>query len=85
MSAGDEETDLARRAFEARRRRDALALLPLLGIFLFLSPILGIFSIEASVLGVPVIFLFVYGAWAALIVLARWLTRRADPGDEGRQ
>ena len=85
MSKKEEPTDLARRAAQIRRRRDALALLPLLGVFLFLSPVVSIFNVEANVLGLPVIFLFVYGAWVAVIILARWLSHRADPGDEGRE
>lgn len=85
MSEKGDPKDLARRSAQTRRRRDVLALLPLLGVFLFLSPVVSIFNVEATIFGLPIIFLFVYGAWLAIILLARWISRRADQGEGGRE
>ncbi len=41
----------------------------LLGIVLFNLPILKIFAVERVVFGVPLLFLYMFGAWLALLVL----------------
>ena len=69
-------TDLANRSMRASRRRDAALLLPILGVVLYTTPILRIFTADLSIFGIPLVFLFVYGAWAALILLGRKLAQR---------
>ncbi len=41
----------------------------LVGCLAFGYPLLALFNVPATVLGVPVLYLYVFGAWAALILL----------------
>jgi hypothetical protein len=67
---------LARRTYRRRRLMDALRLLPWLGAFLFGLPLLWQAPETAAGL------LYLFGAWAVLIVLSLALARRLsdDPG-----
>ena len=40
-----------------------------LGLLIFNPPLLSIFSVEASLFGLPLLYLFLFGAWAMLIGL----------------
>jgi hypothetical protein len=70
---------LARRTYRRRRLMDAARLLPWLGAFLFGLPLLW----SAPETGAGLVYLF--GAWAVLIVLSFALARRLsdDPGSGG--
>jgi hypothetical protein len=46
-----------------------LAALFLLGCLLFNYPLLQLFSRDGAILGIPLIYCYVFGAWAALIGL----------------
>jgi hypothetical protein len=50
----------------------------LLGCLAFVYPLLALFNVPAMVLGVPVLYLYVFGAWAALILLILWAVSRAS-------
>lgn len=39
-------------------------------------PVLAIFDVQASVAGIPVLYLYVFGVWAALIALMAWIIER---------
>ncbi|MBS0372028.1 MAG: hypothetical protein JSS57_22840 [Proteobacteria bacterium] len=39
-------------------------------------PILAIFDMQASLVGIPVLYLYVFGIWAALIALMAWIIER---------
>jgi hypothetical protein len=52
---------------EAKGQR--LAALCMLGALLFNFPILALFNVSGDLLGVPVLYAYVFIAWAALIVL----------------
>lgn len=41
----------------------------LLGVVAFTPPLMTIFSTEGSWLGIPVLYLYIFAAWAALILL----------------
>jgi putative effector of murein hydrolase LrgA (UPF0299 family) len=59
------------------RIRDAAALLPVLGLVLFMPPVVTLFAAAyADVAGVPLVVVYVFGTWLALIVAAAWLSRR---------
>ena len=45
----------------------------MLGILLFNYPILALFNVPAELLGVPVLYAYVFVAWAALIALMAWI------------
>jgi len=49
----------------------------LLGCLAFGYPLLALFNVPATVIGVPALYLYVFGAWAALILLIAWAVRRA--------
>ncbi len=65
------QPDLAERAFRRRRRQDAALVLPLLGIVLLITPVFGIFSKDTLIFGAPLPFIYVFGVWFFLILLAR--------------
>ena len=45
----------------------------LLGTLLFNYPILALFNVPGTVLGVPVLYVYMFVAWAALIALMAWI------------
>ena len=53
--------------FESRSQR--FVALCILGVLLFNFPILALFNVPGKVFGVPVLYAYIFGAWAALIVL----------------
>jgi hypothetical protein len=63
---------------KAGRRGERLAGLFLLGCLLFNFPLLGLFSVPGTILGVPVVYAYLFGAWALLIVLAALVMERSD-------
>ena len=69
--------------FSRQRLRSAAVVLPFLGAFLLLPPFLPLFTARVQVLGMPLIVVYIFGVWAALIALAWWLARgiggEADP------
>lgn len=71
----DERSDFARRSMRARKLRDAALVLPLIGIFMFLTPIPGIFAGETPE-QFPRLFAYIYGVWFLLIVVSGWISRR---------
>ncbi|HEX6959061.1 MAG TPA: hypothetical protein VF194_13835 [Ferrovibrio sp.] len=69
------------------RYQELAIVLPLGGTILFIPPYLSIFSRAEFVFGIPVMHLYVFGAWLAGILLTALLSRRfiriaaaADPG-----
>lgn len=59
--------------------------LTLLGAVLFHRPLLDVFDAgaEATVAGIPVLFLYLFGAWALLIALLGAVVERANGDDPG--
>lgn len=56
----------------------------LLGLVLFNYPVLSLFSRSATVGGVPLLFAYLFAAWAVFIGCAAWLVRartRSPGGD----
>jgi hypothetical protein len=53
--------------FESRGQR--FVALCILGVLLFNYPILALFNISGAVFGVPVLYAYIFVAWAALIAL----------------
>ncbi|MBT3059005.1 MAG: hypothetical protein G8D61_00575 [gamma proteobacterium symbiont of Ctena orbiculata] len=58
--------------------RQRLAGVTLLGLLLFFSPVLTLFDKATEWAGIPVSYLYLFGIWLALILLAAWTV-------EGRQ
>ena len=59
-----------------QKARDGILVLTLFGALGFLPPILPFFDRPISLFGVPLIVVYVFGAWLALIALALWLSYR---------
>ena len=58
------------------RKGQQLGGLFLLGCLLFNYPLLAIFNVRGTVLGIPVLYTYLFVAWALLIVLAYAVMRR---------
>lgn len=58
---------------------DAAVALPLFGVFLLMPPIITLFASGLDIHGVPLIVVYVFSVWIALIVCAAWLAKRLDP------
>ncbi|HUL97346.1 MAG TPA: hypothetical protein VLT89_15140 [Usitatibacter sp.] len=54
---------------KSSRRGQRLAGLFLLGCLFFSYPLLAVFNVRATVLGIPVLYAYLFCAWAVLIVL----------------
>lgn len=61
------------------RARDAAVVLPLLGLFLLMPPVIGLFAVPVDVAGVPLIVLYLFGVWLALVLAAALLGRALQP------
>ena len=61
------------------RTNERLVALFLLGSILLLPPVLLVFNRPVRVLGVPLLHLYIFAAWVALIALAALIVRRIDP------
>lgn len=61
------------------RVRDAATVLPLLAVFLLMPPVITLFSGAHSLAGVPLIVVYLFGVWLALIIGAALLARRLGP------
>ncbi len=53
--------------------RQRLVLVFLAGVLLFFSPILNLFDRQVVWFGVPVLYLYLFGAWALLIAVTAWI------------
>jgi hypothetical protein len=63
---------------QSGRRGEAFVALFMLGCLLFNYPLLELFERPVMVLGVPLIYAYLFGAWALLIAAAAWVARRMD-------
>ncbi len=62
--------------FENRSQR--FVALCILGVLLFNFPILALFNIPSSIMGVPVLYAYIFGAWASLIALMAFVAKSRD-------
>jgi hypothetical protein len=60
------------------RRGERLAGLFLLGCLLFNFPLLALFNVQATVFGVPLLYVYLFTAWALLIALVAVIMERSD-------
>ncbi len=59
-------------------QRDArMVAVAVLGLLLLNYPVLALFDVDARVLGVPVLWAYLFTAWAVLIAVVAWVTRDA--------
>jgi len=62
--------------FETKGQR--LIALCLLGFLLFNYPILALFHRPTAVLGIPVLYAWIFCAWAVLIALMAWVVEKRE-------
>ena len=63
---------------KSSRSAQQLVGLFLLGCLLFNYPLLVLFNVRASVLGIPVLYAYLFAAWALLIALVAWVIRTRE-------
>lgn len=51
----------------------------LLGLVLFNPPLLAVFGVPAMLFGLPLLYLYLFAAWAALIALIGFVAERHSP------
>ncbi|MGF1502530.1 MAG: hypothetical protein ACFBSD_12000 [Paracoccaceae bacterium] len=85
----DGAPDDRERQFRARRLADRAAILPVLGTLLLMPPVAQAFAVEGRLFGVPIVILYVFVVWGALILLAARLAGRlrdaGAPEDEAER
>ena len=64
-----------RRAVDAQRARDAATLLPFAAAILLLPPFILLFAVPGFVAGIPLIVVYIFGAWAAIVLATWWVAR----------
>ena len=62
--------------FESKGQR--FVALCMLGVLLFNYPILALFNVPGTLFGVPVLYAYIFIAWAALIALMALVAEAAD-------
>jgi hypothetical protein len=65
------------------RTREHLTALFLLGVLLLVPPFLLVFNRPVQVLGLPLLYLYLFAAWAGLIALVAVVVRRIDRDGAG--
>jgi len=76
LSGGD-----AGSAARSRRARDLAIVLPVCGILVLMPPFVGLFArADITVAGMPLVVVYLFGMWLALILAALLVSRRL--GDE---
>ena len=76
---------MGERRVDDGRASGAAVALPLVGLFLLMPPLITLFARGAGLAGVPLVVVYVFGVWGALIVCAALLARRLRPGPPARE
>ena len=63
---------------ELETKGQRLIALCLLGFLLFNYPILALFHLPSAVLGIPVLYAWIFFAWAVLIALMAWVVEKQE-------
>ena len=69
----------AERAPDPGRARDLARIVTLLGTVLFMPPVVVLFATDTRIGGMPLIVVYLFGVWLALIGVARLLSHRLEP------
>jgi hypothetical protein len=60
------------------RKGERLAGLFLLGCLLFNFPLLALFNVRGTVFGIPLLYAYLFAAWALVIALVALIMERSD-------
>jgi hypothetical protein len=63
---------------KSSRKGERLVGLFLLGCLFFNFPLLALFNVRATVFGIPLLYAYLFSAWALLIVLVAVIMERTD-------
>ena len=64
---------------------ERLIFLFLLGVLLFNPPMLSIFNVPDYLFGVPLLYLYVFACWGALLLVLALVIERGGEGAEGEE
>jgi hypothetical protein len=78
----DEPVTVNRNRSNLRKMRDSAALLPLLGLLVFVTPLITLFTSSQETTQLPRSMLYVFGVWFLLIILAFLLSKAIGNSDE---
>ncbi len=67
--------------YRKRRNVERQVALFLIGVLMFVPPLLVVFDRAARVGGIPVLYLYLFGAWTALIALTAAMSRSFEDDD----
>jgi hypothetical protein len=62
----------------SENRAQRMIALCMLGCVLFNFPVLALFNVSASLFGVPLLYAYIFIAWALLIGLMAWVAEKRD-------
>ena len=60
------------------RKGQRMIALCMLGCVLFNFPVLALFNVPGTLFGVPLVYAYIFLAWALLIALMAWVVERRD-------
>ena len=60
------------------RKGQRMIALCMLGCVLFNFPVLALFNVPRTLVGVPLVYAYIFLAWALLIALMGWVVERRD-------
>jgi hypothetical protein len=63
---------------ETERKGQRMTALCMLGCVLFNFPILALFNVPGTLFGVPLLYAYIFIAWALLIALMAWVVERRE-------
>jgi hypothetical protein len=63
---------------ESETKGQRLTALCLLGFLLFNYPVLALFHLPSALLGIPVLYAWIFLAWAVLIALMAWVVEKRE-------
>ena len=63
---------------ETERKGQRMIALCMLGCVLFNFPVLALFNVSGTLFGVPLIYAYIFLAWALLIALMGWVVERRE-------
>lgn len=64
-----------------RRLKDIAAIAPIFGFLLLIPPVIGLFATEATVFGAPLVLVYLFAIWLALILIAAILSQRLSKAE----
>jgi hypothetical protein len=63
---------------DSERKGQRMAALCMLGCVLFNFPVLALFNVSGTLFGVPLLYAYIFLAWALLIALMAWVVERRE-------